>query len=76
MDTLKEGPIEIEVRNDNGKQFNSNLVIDYFKANDTTQVFTHPDTPEEYGHIESFLKILGKALKQEVFTSLSSVEID
>lgn len=70
---LKEGPIEIEVRNDNGKQFNSNLIIDYFKANDMTQVFTHPYTPEENGHIESFHKTLGKALKQEVFTSLSSV---
>jgi putative transposase len=71
---LEKGPIEIEVRNDNGKQFNSNLVIDFFKENDMTQVFTHPYTPEENGHIESFHKTLGKALKQEVFRSLKCVQ--
>jgi len=71
--TIK-GPLEIEVRNDNGKQFNSNLIIDYFKENEMTQVFTHPYTPEENGHIESFHKTLGKALSQEVFSSLKSLE--
>lgn len=71
---LENGPIEIEVRNDNGKQFNSHMIIDFFKDNEMTQVFTHPYTPEENGHIESFHKTLGKALKNDVFTSLSMVE--
>jgi len=71
---LEEGPIEIEVRNDNGKQFNSHLVIEFFKENEMTQVFTHPYTPEENGHVESFHKTLGKALKDDVFSSLSMVE--
>jgi len=42
---IDEGPIEIEIRNDNGKQFNSHLIIDFFKENEMTQVFTHPYTP-------------------------------
>lgn len=71
---VEEGPIEIEVRNDNGKQFNSHLVIDFFKENEMTQVFTHPYTPEENGHVERFHKTLGKALKDDVFTTLSMVE--
>lgn len=63
--------LEIEVRNDNGKQFNSNLIIDFFKENRLHQVFTHPYTPEENGHVESFHNILGKALKKDRFTTLS-----
>jgi transposase InsO family protein len=71
---LEVGPIEIEVRNDNGKQFNNQLIIDFFKENEMTQVFTHAYTPEENGHIESFHKTLGKAIKDDVFTSLAMLE--
>ena len=71
---LLEKELEIEVRNDNGKQFNSNLVIDFFKENKLHQVFTHPYTPEENGHVESFHAILGKALKTDKFTSLPMLE--
>lgn len=67
-------PIEIEVRNDNGKQFSSKEIIKFFKDNELTQVFTHPYTPEENGHIESFHKTLGKALKSNVFNSLEDLE--
>ncbi len=71
---LLEKGLEIEVRNDNGKQFNSNLVIDFFKENKLNQVFTHPYTPEENGHVESFHAILGKAPKTDKFTSLPMLE--
>lgn len=66
--------LEIEVRNDNGKQFNSNVVIQFFKDNGLIQLFTHPYTPEENGHVESFHHILGKALKQDKFTSRATLE--
>ena len=66
--------LEIEIRNDNGKQFNSNLMAGFFKENQLHQVFTHPYTPEENGHIESFHHILGKALDKDLFTSLMMLE--
>jgi len=70
---LKQG-LDVEVRNDNGKQFNSNLIIDFFKENHLNQVFTHPYTPEENGHIESFHNTLGKALSKDQFTTLKALE--
>jgi len=70
---LSEG-VEVEVRNDNGKQFCSNVIIDFFKENKLHQVFTHPYTPEENGHVESFHDTLGKALKSDFFTSLAMLE--
>jgi transposase InsO family protein len=36
--------------------------------------FTHPYTPEENGHVESFHSILGKALDNELFTDLNALE--
>jgi transposase InsO family protein len=44
-DMLSKG-IQIEVRNDNGKQFSSTMVQENFKTNYLGQVFTHPYTPE------------------------------
>jgi len=72
-DILKN-KLDVEVRNDNGKQFNSNLIIKFFKENHLNQVFTHPYTPEENGHVESFHKTLGNALKKDQFTSLKQLE--
>jgi len=66
--------IEIEIRNDNGKQFNSTLMKSFFKSNNLHQVFTHPYTPEENGHVESFHSILGKALSKDRFSSLAMLE--
>lgn len=71
---MLERNIQIEVRNDNGKQFSSDLVIDFFENNRLMQVFTHPYTPEENGHVESFHAILAKAIKADRFTSLAMVE--
>jgi len=66
--------VEIEARNDNGRQFNSKVVEEFFKENGIHQVFTHPYTPEENGHIESFHDILSNALKRDKFTSLQMAE--
>ncbi|MFK7808519.1 MAG: transposase [Saprospiraceae bacterium] len=71
---ILEKGLDVEIRNDNGKQFNSNVVIDFFKENHLNQVFTHPYTPEENGHIESFHNTLGKALSKDQFTSLDMLE--
>ncbi len=66
--------ISIEIRNDNGKQFSSTMIQQYFKDNYLNQVFTHPYTPEENAHVERFHRTLGKALKLEYFKTLKQVE--
>lgn len=70
---LKE-KIDIEVRNDNDKRFSATLIQDYFKENHLNQVFTHPYTPQENGHIESFHNILGRHLKPYLFWDLAELE--
>lgn len=67
--------IRIEVRNDNGKQFASDMIQRYFKENHLDQVFTHPYTPEENGHIESFHKTLSQAIEKDIFKDIESAEI-
>ena len=69
-----EEKIDIEVRNDNDKRFSATLIQDYFKENHLNQVFTHPYTPQENGHIESFHNILGKNLKPYLFWELDELE--
>lgn len=66
--------LQVEVRNDNGKQFSSDEIRYFFKENYLMQVFTHPYTPEENGHIESFHKTLGKAIKDDQFATLADAE--
>lgn len=66
-------PISIEVRNDNGPQFKSCIIQQFFKDNYLNQVFTHPYTPQENGHIESFHKILSNALEPS-YWSLTELE--
>jgi len=58
-DMLNKG-IDIEIRNDNDKRFEAKMVQQFFKENYLKQVFTHPYTPQENGHIESFHAILSK----------------
>jgi len=50
------------------------MVIDFFKENKIHQVFTHPYTPEENGHVESFHKTLGNAIKKDCFADLPGFE--
>lgn len=66
--------IDIEVRNDNDKRFSAKMIQDFFKENYLNQVFTHPYTPQENGHIESFHAILSKHLKQFNFWSFKELE--
>jgi transposase InsO family protein len=68
--------IEIEVRNDNDKRFSAKMIQEYFKENYINQVFTHPYTPQENGHVESFHKILADHLGHRNFWSLSELRED
>jgi transposase InsO family protein len=72
-DMLNKG-IHIEIRNDNDKRFSAKLVQEFFKENYLNQVFTHPYTPEENGHIESFHKTLSTALEGQHFETLDQLE--
>ncbi|MGB4813209.1 MAG: integrase core domain-containing protein [Methylophilaceae bacterium] len=72
-DCLKR-KIHIEVRNDNDKRFSAALIQDYFKENHLNQVFTHPYTPQENGHIESFHAILDKHLRPFLFWDIKELE--
>lgn len=65
--------LHVEVRNDNGPQFIARMVQDYFKENRLDQVFTHPYTPQENGHIESFHAILGAYLEKHSFWDLDQL---
>ncbi len=72
-DMLSKG-ISIEIRNDNDKRFSAKMVQEFFAENYLNQVFTHPYTPQENGHIESFHKTLSTALKGEHFYELRDLE--
>lgn len=69
-----EKGINIEVRNDNDSRFSAKLIQDFFKENYLNQVFTHPYTPQENGHIESFHAILAKKLRPFNFWSIDELE--
>lgn len=59
--------IRVEIRNDGGPQFAAKTVQEYFEHNGLDQVFTHPYTPQENGHIESFHSILSASIDKEYF---------
>jgi transposase InsO family protein len=65
--------IHIEIRNDNGPQFGSKIIRKFFEENHLNQVFTHPYTPQENGHIESFHSILSRALGDGVFWDMEEL---
>ncbi|MGF7141580.1 DDE-type integrase/transposase/recombinase [Roseimarinus sediminis] len=66
--------IQIEIRNDNDSRFIAKSVQAFFAENQLNQVFTHPYTPQENGHIESFHAILSQKLKRYNFWSLEDLE--
>lgn len=72
-DMLSKG-VHIEVRNDNDSRFSAKSVRRFFKENYLNQVFTHPYTPQENGHIESFHSILGRSLDKYDFYTLEQLE--
>jgi len=66
--------VDIEVRSDNGPQFCAKKLQTFLKENYLMQTFTHPYTPQENGHVESFHAILGKDLQGKSFNNLESLE--
>lgn len=71
-DLLNEG-VHIEIRNDNGPQFGSKIIQEFFKENYLNQVFTHPYTPQKNGHIKSFHSILSKSIYKVAFGGISDL---
>jgi len=72
FDCLNE-MIHIEVRNDNDSRFAAKTVQQFFAENHLNQVFTHPYTPQENGHIESFHAILSQMLSRYTFWSIEQL---
>lgn len=72
-DCLKK-QIHIEIRNDNDSRFAAKTVQQFFVENKLNQVFTHPYTPQENGHIESFHSILSQMLKRHTFWSIDQLD--
>lgn len=66
--------VHIEMRNDNDSRFVAKTVQQFFKDNKINQVFTHPYTPQENGHIESFHAILSQALNRHCFWSMDELD--
>lgn len=69
----KKRELTIEVRNDNDSRFYAEKVKQYLLDNGLNQVFTHPYTPQENGHIESFHVILGRSLENKYFRTLTDL---
>ena len=72
-DMLKN-KINIELRNDNDSRFAAKSVQTYFRENHINQVFTHPYTPQENGHIESFHSILSRSLSNQRYKTMKDLE--
>lgn len=68
--------VDIEVRNDNGPQFRAIKLQAFLRENSFVQTFTHPYTPQENGHVESFHAILGRNLQGKVFENLTDLTND
>lgn len=66
--------VDVVVRSDNGKQFNSKVMSSFFVQNSIRNEFTRPYTPEENGLVECFHCILGNVLSKDEFTSLGDIE--
>jgi putative transposase len=59
--------IHIEIRSDNGPQFCAKKLQDFFVQNKFVRTFTHPYTPQENGHVESYHAILVGAMRGSTF---------
>lgn len=65
--------LDIEVRSDNGPQFCAKKLKTFLEENYLIQTFTHPYTPQENGHIESFHSILGNYLSSNYYENLEEL---
>lgn len=59
-------PDKFIVRNDNGSQFEADIVQKYLKEKGVTQEFTKPATPQQNAHIESYHSILESAVCRRI----------
>jgi transposase InsO family protein len=62
MTSVYATPHKVYVRCDNGSQFESTLLREYFLAVGIEQEFTKPATPEQNAHIESYHSILERSI--------------
>ena len=68
-------PDKITVRNDNGSQFESELVRTFLADRQIVQEFTQPATPQQNGHIESYHSIVERTIcRQYEFENLKDAE--
>jgi putative transposase len=65
--------LNIEIRSDNGPQFCAKKLRKFMIDNGLSQTFTHPYTPQENGHVESFHAIIGRALQGQEFEKLEDL---
>ncbi len=73
---IRAWEVDIEVRSDNGPQFCAKKLQDFLKENYLLQTFTHPYTPQENGHVESFHAILNRDMKGLYFENLFALETE
>jgi putative transposase len=71
---LLEKELTLELRNNNDTRFAAKTVQEYFAKNHIKQVFTHPYTPQENGHVESFHAILGRSLGIKEYMTINDLE--
>jgi putative transposase len=71
---LLERELTLELRNDNDTRFAAKKVQAYFAENHINQVFTHPYTLQENGHIKSFHAILGRSLEIKEYQTINDLE--
>lgn len=65
----------VYVRTDNGPQFISKMVRRYFGERGIVHEFTHPRSPEEIGHIESFHSLISTEVEGRFeFETLEELE--
>jgi len=60
-------PTHVTVRSDNGSQFESHHVRDYFEGRAIVHEFTKPATPEQNAHIEAYHSIYQRAVCDRIY---------
>jgi putative transposase len=66
--------LHIEIRSDNGPQFCAKKLQRFFEENHFNRTFTHPYTPQENGHVESYHAILVGAMRGIEFANRAQLE--
>lgn len=61
---MRSWELNIEIRSDNGPQFCAKKLQAFFAQNHFVRTYTHPYTPQENGHVESYHAIMGEAMQR------------